>query len=58
MKDQDTKTNALCYCKDHLPVQRSAPKEESKIMTPGKQLKTMHGEREQPWSMFGEWYWI
>ncbi|MES2761749.1 MAG: hypothetical protein V4677_06060 [Bacteroidota bacterium] len=58
MKDQDNKINALCYCKDHLPVQRSVVKEENKTIIPGKQLKKQHGEREEPWSVFGEWYWI
>ncbi len=58
MKDQDTKTNALCYCKDHIPLQRLGTKEEAKIVTAGKHLKKMHGQKEELWSVFGEWYWI
>jgi hypothetical protein len=58
MKDQDNKTNVLCYCKEQLLVQRTALTDDTKTSASGKQLKKIHGDREQPWSVFGEWYWI
>jgi hypothetical protein len=58
MKDQDNETNVICYCKDHLPLQRLGSEEDTQIVNAGKQLKKADGEKDKLWSVFGELYWI
>ena len=59
MKDQDNKTNAICYCKSNTAVDNYIPKAESKSTSiRHNQNKIDAGAKQQPWSMFGEWYWI
>ncbi len=58
MKDNDNTTNALCYCKDSVPLKRLSLKEESKETIRDTVTKTMTIDKSKPWSVFGEWYWI
>ena len=59
MKENDTMTNALCYCKDRTALKRLSPKEENK--EPVRDAITHNNlnlDKSKPWSVFGEWYWI
>jgi hypothetical protein len=58
MKDKDNNTNALCYCKDSLPLKRLSSKEESKGTVKDTLTNGMNHDKSKPWSVFGEWYWI
>lgn len=58
MKDLDNKTNNLCYCKDYQLAERHVPKGDDKEEVLGKKIEKSFGEKAQPWSVFGEWYWI
>ncbi|MBI3520226.1 MAG: hypothetical protein HY062_12845 [Bacteroidetes bacterium] len=60
MKDQDTKTNTVCYCKESIRPSR----EHSEVKDAGKetsdrdrQNKLDNGTK-QPWSVFEGLYWI
>lgn len=58
MKNQDTTTSALCYCRDATNLKTSAPKAEQTKPSTRNTIRNLNTEREEPWSVFGEWYWI
>jgi hypothetical protein len=58
MKDQDTKTNALCYCKDSTPIKRVSGTTKAREAIKDNVMNPLNTDRTKPWSVFGEWYWI
>ena len=58
MKDQDNKTNALCYCKDSSRAKRLSTTRDAKETIKDSVMNPLTMDRTKPWSVFGEWYWI
>ncbi len=58
MKDQDHKTNSVCFCKGNNTLEVTPKKDVDKVVFTSDDKDKIDNVAQKPWSMFEGWYWL
>ena len=59
MKDTDTKTNSICFCRSKTSEeQKSTVSKNNEPIKRDRISNSLDKQEAKPQSIFGEWYWV